>query len=102
MEDAIQSLSAHIESLRPIIYITHFDTYAVDKYIKSLGLPNIHEYNDAQGSIDFFTKQQEKEISLEVYLTSIDIETLDYTILVLKDIHHHLVELTGVAVYWRQ
>ena len=90
MEDAIQSLSAHIESLRPIIYITHFDTYAVDKYIKSLGLPNIHEYNDAQGSIDFFTKQQEKEISLEDFLSSFDIETLDNTILVLKDIHHHL------------
>ncbi|MEM9932216.1 MAG: AAA family ATPase [Bacteroidota bacterium] len=90
MEDAIQSLSAHIESLRPIIYITHFDTYAVDKYIKSLGLPNIHEYNDAQGSIDFFTKHQQQEISLEDFLSSFDIESLDNTILVLKDIHHHL------------
>ncbi|MDJ0732700.1 MAG: AAA family ATPase [Nostocaceae cyanobacterium] len=90
MNNVVQKLSSYIDSLRPIIYINHFDIHAIDQIIKQVALDSdIYEYNDASGWVDFDNKIPKFDYSLETFLQAFDIENCKSTFLVLKDIHFH-------------
>lgn len=87
----MNTLSAYIESLRPIIYIPYFDSYAADFMIREAGDEyQILEYNDALGAVDFHNKKQQKALKLREFLGAFERKSYKHTILVLKDIHNYL------------
>ena len=87
----IDKLSSYIEALRPIIYIPTFDFYAFDEIISKVSSnAKIYEYNEGLGSVDFITKNQNTEYTLEEFL-NLFIEAQNGDIfLLLKDIHNFL------------
>ncbi len=97
MNETKYKLASYVNASRPIIYINHFDFSAVDALIQEVAdvLPNkpeIYEYNDAFGYVDFQWKNPQdynETKDLANFLTTF-YETEEENFLVLKDIHFHL------------
>ena len=88
-----EKLASYIEALRPIIYIPTFDFYAFDEIIESVSLKaKIYEFNEGLGYVNFQTKKQETEYSLEEFLKLFMDSQNEDIFLVLKDIHNFLKE----------
>lgn len=89
--NATERLSSYIEALRPIIYIPTFDFYAFDEIITEISNgAKIYEYNEGLGYVNFITKNQETEYSLEDFLKLFSDTQSGDTFLVLKDVHNLL------------
>lgn len=84
----IEKIAAYVDALRPIIYIRHFDFEAVDSFIKeSAGDAVIYEYNNADGYVDFKTKQCKHRYDLKQFLKLLDDpDVREKRIIVLKEI----------------
>ena len=97
MNETKYKLASYVNASRPIIYINHFDFSAVDALIQEVAdvLPNkpqIYEYNDAFGYVDFEWKNRKdynETKDLASFLNPF-YETEEEKFLVLKDIHFHL------------
>ena len=55
----VNRLASYVDALRPIIYMSHFDSQVIDEDIKQIreGASCV-EFNNALGAIDFLDKQQ--------------------------------------------
>ncbi|MDJ0661366.1 MAG: AAA family ATPase [Crocosphaera sp.] len=97
MNETKNKLASYICALRPIIYINHFDFSAVDALIQEVvkilpATPEIYEYNDAFGSVDFEWKNRQdynETKDLPSFLSNF-YEIEEESFLVLKDIHFYL------------
>jgi len=89
----IEKLVSYIEALRPIIYIPIFDFYSFDEVIGEISdKAKIYEFNEGLGYVNFKTKKQETEYSLEEFLKLfIDDQNSDIFLL-LKDVHNLITE----------
>lgn len=96
-------LASYIDALHPIIYINHFDFRVIDETLSSIGQGiKIIEYNNALGVIDFNTKAQMMECSIETFLINCMDEGYDNeTFIVLKDIHSYLDDPKIIALLKR-
>lgn len=85
-------LASYVDALRPIIYINHFDSVAVDKSIQRIGhTAKILEFNNAFGVIDFETKSPMFDCDLEKFLEmSWEDGYEQQTFIILKDVHEEL------------
>ena len=85
-------LASYVDALRPIIYINHFDSVAVDKSIQRIGqTAKILEFNNAFGVVDFESKSPMFECGLEEFLKmSWEDGYEQQTFIVLKDVHEEL------------
>lgn len=91
MEAAVQTLKTYIESLKSIIYIPHFDFQMIDKLIfRLLEGQHIYEYHEGFGKVDFINKKLISDQSLLSFLSEFTTDHLEDSLIVLKDIHHHL------------
>lgn len=91
INSSLNKLASYIEALRPIIYIPTFDFNAFDKLIIQINTNyKIYEFNDGLGYINFKTKQSETTYSIEQFLHLFADTNNQPTLLILKDIHHHL------------
>ena len=87
----INQLASYVDALRPIIYINHFDAYAIDKMIRSISDGRtIYEYNLANGFVNFETKQCETNYQLDEFLALFEGPICNNAFIVLKDIHAYL------------
>ena len=90
---AVEKLSSYIEALRPIIYIPTFDFYSFDEVIGQVSENStIYEFNEGLGYVNFQTKKQETDYSLEEFLKLFVDDQSDNIFLVLKDIHNLITE----------
>lgn len=88
---AINRLTSYIEALRPILYIPTFDFYSFDNIISKISEnEDIYEYNEGLGYVNFKTKKQESDYSLEQFLKLFQTQQKKPVYLVLKDIHKQL------------
>lgn len=88
---AINKLTSYIEALRPILYIPTFDFYSFDKILSDISEnEDIYEYNEGLGYVNFKTKKQESDYSLEQFLKLFQTQQKKPVYLVLKDIHKQL------------
>lgn len=88
---APEKLAGYVHALRPIIYIHHFDFHAVDELIDPFKKEfDIHEYNEADGYLDFSTKAPKQRYDLATFLSNFDTNEPRKSFIVLKDVHHHL------------
>lgn len=88
---AINKLTSYIEALRPILYIPTFDFYSFDNIISKISEnEDIYEYNEGLGYVNFKTKKQESDYSLEQFLKLFQTQQKKPVYLVLKDIHKQL------------
>lgn len=88
---AINRLTSYIEALRPILYIPTFDFYSFDKILSDISEnEDIYEYNEGLGYVNFKTKKQESDYSLEQFLKLFQTQQKKPVYLVLKDIHKQL------------
>ena len=90
----VNRLASYVDALRPIIYMSHFDSQVIDEDIKQIreGASCV-EFNNALGAIDFLDKQQLQECNLEQFLLHNLDEGFDQpTFLILRDIHKELQE----------
>ena len=89
----VNKLILYIEALRPIIYIPTFDFYSFDEVITDISNNvKIYEFNEGLGYVDFKTKNQNSEYSLEIFLKLfVEIEDGDI-FLILKDVHNLIEE----------
>ncbi|NEO43919.1 MAG: AAA family ATPase [Moorea sp. SIO4A3] len=91
MNNTSHKLASYVDSLRPIIYINHFDFHTTDLLIKEIATTaNVYEYNDAGGHVDFDTKNSKSNFDLETFLSAFDNNESGDNFLVLKDIHFYL------------
>ncbi|WP_107668051.1 AAA family ATPase, partial [Cyanothece sp. BG0011] len=105
MNKTKEKLASYVNALRPIIYINHFDFSAVDALIQEVAevfpdTPEIYEYNDAFGYVDFQWKNRQdynQTKDLATFLTPF-YETEEENFLVLKDIHFHLEDPKIIAL----
>jgi len=97
--NSISKLASYIESLRPIIYINHFDFHAVDNIIQKVSNNlKIYEYNNSFGCVDFISKNQTIKVSnLSEFLSIFEMETKQHCFFVLKDIHNLLEDSEIIA-----
>ena len=89
----LNKLSSYIDALRPIIYIPTFDFYSFDEVITDISNNvKIYEFNEGLGYVDFKTKNQNSEYSLEIFLKLFVEEVGDDIFLILKDVHNLIEE----------
>ena len=90
----VARLASYVDALRPILYISHFDSQVIDEDIKQIREgANCVEFNNALGAIDFLDKHQMQECNLEQFLLHNMDEGFDQpTFLILRDIHKELQE----------
>ncbi|MCL1993296.1 MAG: AAA family ATPase [Spirochaetes bacterium] len=88
-------LAAYVDSLRPLIYINHFDFNAVDELIKNVAgsETSVYEYNEAGHHVDFYTKCSKGAVpgsdNLNSFLAAFDDNEPQTAFLVLKDVHRY-------------
>ncbi|MBQ7544675.1 MAG: AAA family ATPase [Synergistaceae bacterium] len=84
-------IESYFDSLCPVLYIHHSDFAAVDDVIRNSPAANaaFREFNNALGSVDFTTKNQQHPYSLTDFLkaTADDAFNGEEVIILLKDIH---------------
>lgn len=98
MQSTVNTLSAYIDALHPIIYINHFDFQVIDDMIDEAvahtGTPvKCVEFRNALGLVNFATKSPmlEESCNLEQFLKlTMDDGFEQETIIVLKDVHGEL------------
>jgi len=92
--NTVAVLSSYVDTLRPIIYINHFDFHVIDEAIHDVAAESnakIVEFNYSLGIVDPYTKSPMKECSLEQFLALCRDDGFDTpTFLVLKDVHSEL------------
>ncbi len=89
--NSVNRLTSYIEALRPILYIQTFDFYSFDNIISEISYNvDIYEYNEGLGYVNFRTKKQESDYSLEQFLKLFQNQQKKQVDLLLKDIHKQL------------
>ncbi len=89
--NSVNRLTSYIEALRPILYIQTFDFYSFDNIISEISYNvDIYEYNEGLGYVNFRTKKQESDYSLEQFLKLFQNQQKKQVYLLLKDIHKQL------------
>lgn len=86
-------LVEHIDSLRPIIYIAHYDYKAVCDMISEAISPGCKtfEYSPAFGRVDFENKSPLEKCTLAEFLDSATLMGFKYnTYIILRDVHANL------------
>jgi len=87
--NALDKLSSYVEALRPILYIPTFDFHSFDTIIRELSQKSkIYEFNEGLGYVNFETKNQETDYSLEAFLKLFLTEQTQPIHLILKDVHN--------------
>ncbi|MGM7636599.1 AAA family ATPase [Bacillus sp. Hm123] len=96
-------LASYIDALHPIIYINHFDFKVIDEALTNVSHgAKIVEFNNALGTINFYTKSPVMECELEHFLKlSMDDGFENDTFIVLKDIHDQLSNPRVIALLKR-
>lgn len=81
-------IASYVDALRPIIYIKHFDFEVIDKLISEIADDAIiYEYNNADGYVDFHTKQCKHKYDLKQFLGLIDdADATEKRFVVLKEV----------------
>lgn len=90
---SIQSkIASYVDALRPIIYIPHYDFDKIERIVAEVAGETFHvmEFNNAYGYVDFKTKLQKANYTLEEFLTFADDVTNPPSFLLLKDVHDEL------------
>ena len=88
---AVEKIASYVDALRPILYIHHFDFEAVDKMIsESIQDAVFYEYNNADGYVDFMTKQCKHHYDLKQFLKLMDdVDASEKRVIVLKEVVKH-------------
>ena len=89
--NSVNRLTSYIEALRPILYIQTFDFYSFDNIVLEISdNVDIYEYNEGLGYVNFKTKKQESDYTLEQFLKLFQEQQKKQVFLLLKDIHKQL------------
>lgn len=90
----VDKLCSYVDTLRPIIYINHFDFHTIDDVLSAVAKEchaKIVEFNHAFGVVNFQFKEPQKECTLEEFLVQCSDDGYEHqTFLVLKDVHSEL------------
>ncbi|WP_214781958.1 hypothetical protein [Exiguobacterium sp. S3] len=86
------NILSYVHALRPIIYIPHNDFNKMDHLLEEVAGTDfeILEFNHAYGCVDFRTKVEKENCSLEHFLRYADDLTNPPCFLVLRDVHRDL------------
>lgn len=97
--NSVNRLTSYIEALRPILYIQTFDFYSFDNIISEISNNvDVYEYNEGLGYVNFKTKKQESDYSLEQFLKLFQNQQKKQVYLLLKDIHKQLEDTKVISL----
>ena len=97
--NSVNRLTSYIEALRPILYIQTFDFYSFDNIISEISdNVDVYEYNEGLGYVNFRTKKQESDYSLEQFLKLFQNQQKKQVYLLLKDIHKQLEDTKVISL----
>src|SRR5574344_508111 len=97
--NSVNRLKSYIEALRPILYIQTFDFYSFDNIISEISNNvDVYEYNEGLGYVNFRTKKQKSDYSLEQFLKLFQNQQKKQVYLLLKDIHKQLEDTKVISL----